>query len=207
MDYQFKRILSAMRFLILVMTTSLISGVAGAQQANSPFEYKKPAPPVEQAQVVHSDMDLTAKQRDTVMAMINAVADTLRVTPEKDKPFEMDGKRYLLLQSGQVYLGKVNGNHVVFDDVAKEYSYHSVEEISKIIRGDEFERMKQDAASELEKLQQSLMQGAAGSATVPTQPAEIYVDDAKKQRTQAAGEMVGTSEPIIITNPIADKGN
>lgn len=158
----------------------LASSAVFAQEANSPFQFKKPAPPTAQAAVVATipeDADLTPKQRETVTAMITSFADTLKITPERNVPFEVDGRRYLLLQDGQTYLGQINGQHIVYDEVAKDYVYHSASEISKIIRGDEFTRMKDDALLELEKLQQSLLKGSAGpgDAQPAAKPSEIPV--------------------------------
>lgn len=195
-----------MRFCPLLLMVAMSS--ASAQQGASPFEFKKPEPVV--AAPAHtaspSDMDLTEKQRATVMEMIASAAETLKVAPEKNVPFEVDGRRYLLLQKGQVYIGANNGTHIIFDELSKDYAYHAVSEINKIIREEEFLRMKEDAASELEQLQQSLMSGVSATPVEHPEPAELSSADLRRQRTEKANAMV-SGKPIVKTNPIADKGN
>lgn len=172
------KIMKGLSFMRIPFTfiTLLATFTVLAQENGSPFQFKKPEPPATQAVVtaVPEDADLTAKQRETVSSMISSFADTLKIDPEKNVPFEVDGRRYLLLHQGQAYLGVVNGQHVVFDEVSKEYGYHNALDISKIIRGDEFARMKEDALLELEKLQQSLMGGVDnGGAPLPGKPGEL----------------------------------
>jgi hypothetical protein len=147
---------------LILLATLVVSHQSVAQEngiisntANNsnPFEFKPkeaPAPePVQQ--VVIQNENLSAQQRETVANMIKAAVDATQMKVPEASEALIDGEKYILLKSGDRYLGVTSGMFVVFSNMKNDYTYYDTRKYKRVMSESEYLDIAEKSKSMLEK--------------------------------------------------------
>lgn len=93
---------------------------------SNPFEFKpkEPLTPEPVGQIVVRDDNLSAQQREIVANMIKKAVDATKMKIPEISEISIDGESYILLKSGDRYLGVTSGMFVIFSKMKNDYSYY-----------------------------------------------------------------------------------
>jgi hypothetical protein len=139
-------------YLPHVLLLSVIASPAVAQ--DNPFEYKPEAPVVqaESRPAPPPNPDLSALQRNTVLNIIREAMEASQLNADgNDGTVLLEGKKYLLLQSDERYLGLTSGMHLVISDTSLEYKYFDSKKYHGVITSEEFNGIKEEAENKVSK--------------------------------------------------------
>jgi|TARA_B110000196_G_scaffold319984_1_gene339893 hypothetical protein len=147
---------------LILLATLIVSQQSVAQEngiisntANSsnPFEFKPKAAPAPESvqQVIIQNENLSAQQRETVANMIKAAVDATQMKVPEANEALIDGEKYILLKSGDRYLGVSSGMFVVFSSMKNDYTYYDTKKYKRIMTEGEYLDIAKESKSMLEK--------------------------------------------------------
>lgn len=147
---------------LILLATLVVSNQSVAQEngiisnkenSSNPFEFKPkkvPAPePIQQ--VVIQNENLSAQQREAVANMIKAAVDATQMKVPEASETSIDGEKYILLKSGDRYLGVTSGMFVVFSNMKNDYSYYDTRKYKRVMSESEYLDIAEKSKLMLEK--------------------------------------------------------
>jgi len=121
---------------------------------SNPFEFKPKEPPktVPVENLVLRDDNLSSQQRDIVANMIKKAVDAIQMNVPESNEISIDGDNYILLKSGDRYLGVTSGMFVVFSKMKNDYSYHDTRKYKRVMTEAEYTEISEKSKSNLDKV-------------------------------------------------------
>lgn len=135
----------------LAQENGIISNTAND---SNPFEFKPKAPPkaAPVERIVVRDDNLSAQQRDIVANMIKKAVDATKMKVPETNEVSIDGENYILLKSGDRYLGVTSGMFVVFSKMKNDYSYYDTKKYKRVMTEAEYAEISDKSKSNLDEV-------------------------------------------------------
>lgn len=136
--------------------------ISDTANSSNPFEFKPKAPPKPEPvqQIVVRDEKLSAQQRETVAEMIKVAVDATKMQVPDVNEVEIDGEKFVLLKSGDRYLGVTSGMYVVFSKLKNDYDYYDTKKFKRVMSEAEYKDIMAESKSNLEKAIEAVRKGA-----------------------------------------------